>query len=140
MAEGLAVASGVMSIVSLAGQVVLGCIALSNFLDDIRDAPAQIRSLASELNTLRKTIDEMKLTTRDAVSEALVGALNDCSVCVAELQSLVGASELLGHRSTGTLMRSRIKVVVRKQRFGDAVERLGRAKLNLLVAQSSFAR
>jgi hypothetical protein len=59
MAEGLAVASGVvsnLSIVSLAGQVVQGLIALSNFFDDIRDA---IRSLALELNTLTKTIDEM---------------------------------------------------------------------------------
>lgn len=133
MAEALGVAGSLTSFIGLAGQVAQGVNYLYNFFNSMKDAPKDIRSLATELKILGTILAEVN---RDGIDSApMRAALQCCKDATGDLEGLVRKSNLTTDQSKARRVWSQMGVAFRNEKFRKYTDRLERAKTTLLHAK-----
>lgn len=73
MADPLSIAASVAGLLGLTGQVLHGCKVVKKFLDDVVNAPVEIRSLGHEINILVAMMNDFEtLLAKDKVGQVSV--------------------------------------------------------------------
>jgi hypothetical protein len=145
MAEAIGFAASVISVVGLVGQVIQCCQNIKAWVGDFNSAPKDIHDLIRELNSIEesaKITDILRIKiVRPEVDLHLVPALQQCSDAVQELRKyVINADIAFQERSHSRKSRSwqRLKVVLDKQGIQALVDRLSRAKAQLVIGQSNI--
>ncbi|EPE28131.1 hypothetical protein GLAREA_04922 [Glarea lozoyensis ATCC 20868] len=131
--ESLAAAGGVIAVVSLAGQVVQGCIHLRDVFDGARSAPKDIRSLATELKIIKDVVEAT--TNLDQHPEVL----DFCNEKIVKLRKIV---DKYGVADDGTDKRrwgSRLAMALNSDKIQKHLNSLREAKRHLEQIQNVSA-
>jgi hypothetical protein len=144
MAEAIGFAASIIAVVGLAGQVIQGCQNIKAWVGDFNSAPKDIQHLIQELNSIEESakITEILRTkiVRREVDLQLDPALQQCLDAVQELRKhIVDADNVFQERGHSRKWRSwqRLKVMLGKRAIQASVDRLSRAKTQLVVVQSN---
>jgi hypothetical protein len=128
--EGLAAASGVIAVVSLAGQVVQGCSYVRQILDSANTAPQEIRVLTAELAIIERIVQN----TPDEGEHR--DALDFCNEAVAKLRNAIDEyaelDSVRGHRKWGR----RLSMALSTDKIQKHLGRLKSAKTYLQDLQN----
>jgi hypothetical protein len=141
MAEALGVGASVVGFIGLAGQILQGCHYISTLFDDIKDAPETLLYLWTEIKAFRivlqgfqQALQSMGQSTNiDAASEQVITALTTSSTTIRDLKALLDKHSHQGKRDWWKAF----KVAVVKSIFMKHCDRLEKAKIDILLAQSS---
>ncbi|TPX13832.1 uncharacterized protein E0L32_005776 [Thyridium curvatum] len=126
----LSIASAAVSFAGFAGQALKGTQALCSFISDIRDAPSKIQRLGDELNTLRKSIEDIR--TGHTTSTSIHPALNDAAqLC----DDVIGPLHARIERYSGSLASGRIK-----RRWAQVESAFRGSKIDKMTADVQRAR
>jgi len=145
MVEALGVAASVIAVVGLAGQVVQGCQTLRTLLGDFKNAPADIQHLMRELDAIHesaKVAEQLEKKLEPNFRGKLDPALRLCFDTVEEIRTKIeNTNGVLKDKGSGKRARGwhRLKVVFGKQGIQAAVDKLSRAKTDLVVAQHNVS-
>jgi len=144
MAEALGFAASIIAVFGLAGQVIQGCQNVKTFIGDFKNAPKDIQDLILELDAIEeaaKVTDMLRIKTASgAMEHSLATALQGCFDAVQELRDCVSEKErVFGERGSSRRARGwqHLKVVLGKKGIQASVDRLLRAKAQLVVVQSN---
>jgi len=144
MAEVIGFAASVIAVVSLAGQVIQGCQNIKAWVGDFKSAPKDIRDLIRELNSIEESakITDMlrKKIVHPEIDLHLAPALQHSFDVVQELRKyIVDADITFQERGHSRKLRGwqRLKVMLGKQVIQASVDKLSRAKAQLVVVQSN---
>jgi hypothetical protein len=140
MAEAIGLGASVVAFIGLAGQVIQGCQYTHTILDDVKNAPDDIRSLHTEINLLDRTLETFKnLLTQlsNTGNHEVIGAetklaLDYCEEAMAGLLKLI-----LKIRKTGNSW-SQIKFAFSKDKISKHISRVERAKGYISTAIASI--
>jgi len=141
----LSLASCILSLVGLDGQILQGCHYVSNLFGDVHDAPDARCHLGAEVKTFRtvrtpasqfsRGLKSMGLlASLDAAPEQVLMALSSCSTTIQDLKDLV---DKYAHDRKRDWWKG-FKVAVKKTTFVKYSERLESDEMNILLAQSSI--
>jgi hypothetical protein len=128
--ESLAASGGVIAVVSLAGQVVQGCVYLRDVFDGVRSAPKDIRSLATEL----KIIKDIVLATTNVEQHPEV--LDFCNEKVLKLRKVVDRYGVLDDGSSKKRWGSRLAMALNSDKIQKHLDSLREAKRHLEQIQN----
>ena len=140
MAELFGLSASAIAFIGLAGQVLHGCQYVHDFLDNIRDAPDDLRHYHTEISSFssavlgfQEVLQAMKPFARieNSAEQALL-ALQSGGTTIDESKAFLQKVERFGERE---LWRS-IKLARKRSELAKYVARLGEAKVNILLAQS----
>jgi hypothetical protein len=135
MAEGLAIASGVAAVISLAGQVAQGVAFLYQFINDVREAPLELVRLSRDLEVLRPILDDIQCNTRATNQHSgLEAALSQCKEAIDELNDFLGAHTRNEGDSSRRRVWKQLLVAVKSPHYSRLLQLLGSAKISLLLA------
>ncbi|KAI9644401.1 hypothetical protein NHQ30_007758 [Ciborinia camelliae] len=126
--EGLAAAGGVITVVSLAGQVVQGCKYLHTIFEDAKDAPTEVRLLNTELAIIDSISTKFATSAPDDAEHR--AALDFCNEAIYKLRDLVDKYSIL----TGTGRRkwsTRLGLALNNTKIMKYLNRLREAKGHL---------
>jgi hypothetical protein len=144
MAEAIGFAASIIAVVGLAGQVIQGCQNIKALVGDFNSAPKDVQDLIRELNSIEesaKITDILRTKTiHREVDLQLEAALKQGLDAVQELrQHIVDADIVFQERGHSRKSRSwqRLKVMFGKQAIQASVDRLSRAKTQLVIVQSN---
>jgi len=144
MAEAIGFAASIIAVVGLAGQVIQGCQNIKAWVGDFNSAPKNIQDLIRDLNSIEesaKITDMLRIKIiRPEVDLQLAPALQQCLDAVQELRKhIVDADTVFQERGHSRKSRGwqRLKVMLGKQAIQASVDRLSRAKAQLVVVQSN---
>jgi hypothetical protein len=144
MAEAIGLAASIIAVVGLAGQVIQGCQNIKAWVGDYSGAPKDIENLIQEIKVIEESakitdILRTKIVRRE-VDLQLDLALQHCLDAVQELRKYIGDADIVLHER-GNRKKSRawqrLKVMLGKQATQASVDRLSRAKEQLVVVQSN---
>lgn len=126
----LSIASAAVSFAGFAGQALKGTQALCSFISDIRDAPSKIQHLGDELNTLKKSIEDIRTghTTSTSIHPALHDAAQLCDDVIRPLHARI-------ERYSGSLASGRIK-----RRWAQVESAFRGSKIDKMTADVQRAR
>lgn len=144
MAEAIGFAASIIAVVGLAGQVIQGCQNIEAWVGDFNNAPKDIQNLIREIHSIEESAKithmlRMKIAPQE-VDLQLAPALQQCLNAVQELRKHIGDADIVfqenGHsrKSRGW---QRLKVMLGKPAIQASVDRLSRAKAQLVVVQSN---
>jgi hypothetical protein len=140
MAELLGLGASAIAFIGLAGQVLQGCQYVHDFIDDVRDAPDDLRHHHTEISSFESVVLGFQEVLQaiqpfarieNPTKQALL-ALRSGGTSIDELKALLRRFEQSGERD---LWRS-IKLTRKRSELAKYVARLGEAKVNILLAQS----
>jgi hypothetical protein len=167
MAEAVGLAASVAGLVGLAGQVLQGGIFIQKFFDDVRNAPAEVQDLKDELDLftfIAKDTKKLFETARDdgvpVPSAAFERTLERCGNIVDDiglkLEHFVGergkevalttqnhpdsSCEPSRNSERPRIWWAKLKVASRKKVLGEYLQRLERAKSQLLAVQANLTQ
>jgi hypothetical protein len=138
MAEAIGVGASIISFVALAGQVLHGCLFVSEFLENVHDAPDDMRHLTAELNTFRCAVlgfqgvlqqFDPSMDIQPAVEHIKV-ALHSSTSVIDELKSFVEKHQRKN-------IWKDLRLATRKAKLSKYFDRMGRAKVDMGLAQAS---
>jgi len=144
MAEAIGFAASIIAVVGLAGQVIQGCQHIKTWIGDFNSAPKDVQNLMRELNSIEESAKithmlRMKIVHQE-IDLQLGPALQQCLDAVQELRKCIGDADVV-FQKTGHSRKSRgrqcFKVMLGKQVIQASVDRLSRAKTQLVVVQSN---
>lgn len=146
MAEAIGFASSIIAVVGLSGQVIQGCQNIRDWVGDFNSAPKDVQCLVQELYSIEESAKVTDMLRTKIVGQEvhlqLALPLQQCLDAVQELRKhIVDADAVFqktGH-SRKTRGWQRLKVVFNKQVIRASVDRLSRAKAQLVVAQSNVS-
>jgi hypothetical protein len=141
MVDALSLGASAVAFISLVGQVLQGCQYICDFVDNVRDAPGDLRHFGAEIKGFRAAVLAFQdilqqfehLMILEAVSAQIGFVLNSANLAINDLKSLVEKYESDRKRDWW----KNIKIAKKKARFARCVERLGRAKADFALAQSN---
>jgi len=139
----LGVGAPVVSFTGLAGQILQGCHYISNLFDDIKGAPETLSYLGAEIKAFRIVLHGFQQllqsvgqsTNIDAASEQVFMALKTSSATIKDLKALLDKYSHSGKRDWWKLL----KVAVLRSTFVKYCDRLGKAKIDILLAQARLS-
>jgi len=123
--EGLAAASGVIAVVSLAGQVVQGSSYVRRILENAITAPREIRLLTTEL----AIIERIACATADDIEHQ--DALDFCSEAVAKLRNVIDKYAELDRAGKCRRWGRRLSMALSADKIQKHLSRLKAAKTYL---------
>jgi hypothetical protein len=139
MAEVLGLGASAVAFTGLAGQILQGCHYICHFIDNIRDAPDDLKHYNLEINGFRSAVlgfqeilrdlgysPEMKSSVKHAMQ-----ALESGSSLIKELQLLLRKYENDGTRDLWKDLK-----FARRSDFEKCVKKLEESKADILLAQS----
>jgi hypothetical protein len=129
MAEAIGLGASVVAFIGLAGQVIQGCQYTHTILDDVKNAPDDIRSLHTEINLLDRTLETFN---HEVIGAETKLALDYCEEAMAGLLKLI-----LKIRKTGNSW-SQIKFAFSKDKISKHISRVERAKGYISTAIASI--
>jgi 3-polyprenyl-4-hydroxybenzoate decarboxylase len=137
MAELLATAGSVVGFIGLAGQVAQGCTFIWNFVEDVKDAPEDLRRLKEELKLTKDVSSALGILLENSppdsftnTKEAAAGALASCAGTIKELTTL-----LSGFRSK---RKHKIKAALNKEKIRKLLSQVHHAMSIVASAQSNM--
>jgi len=141
MAEPLSLGASVLAFIGLAGQVLQGCDYICDFVNSVQEASGDITNLQVELRSFKVAVLGFQTLLRqfepswslDVAAEQIGMALNASSLAISELKALIEKYEGDGHRDWWR----GVKIARKRAKFVKCVDRLGRAKTDIAMAQSS---
>ena len=140
MADPLSVAASAVAFVQIADRLLA---ASKRFIDDIRDAPGDIRHIHTETEALKELLATIKLDTLPN-QDALKNTIAMCSDCLGSLLDLlppIPAGFNSAHaRKRQRLSWSALKWTWRKSAAFALLARLAQHKATILVAISEASR
>jgi hypothetical protein len=140
IAEALGLGANVVAFIGLAGQVIQGCQYIKTILDDVKDAPDDIRSLHTEINLLTRTLETFKnalVELSHSETHVEIGgeaklALDYCEEAIAGL-----LKSILKIKRPGSKW-GQIKFAFSKDKVSKHIGRVERAKGYIATAQASI--
>jgi hypothetical protein len=146
MAEAIGLAANLAGLIGLAGQLLEGCLFVKDFLEDIKSAPQEIKTLSEEIGILSsaarsttRLIERLKepgLTIDQAEYEP---ALRQCIRTVQILGQEVEGYVKKGSGDGGMKWWDKMKVASKKKSLGSHIERLERAKTQIHMVQLNIS-
>lgn len=141
MMDPLSLGASAAAFISLIGQVLQGCQYICDFVDNVRDAPGDLQHFSAEVQSFRAAVLAFQdilqkfehSTILEAVSVQVGFVLNSANLAINDLKFLVEKYERDKRRGW---LKS-IKIAKKKAKFAKCVERLGRAKTDIALAQSN---
>jgi hypothetical protein len=138
----LGLASYIVSLVGLDGQILQYCHYVSNFFGDVHDAPdarchlgAKVKTFRTVLHNFQGALKSMgQLASLNAASEQVLMAFRSCSTTKRDLKDLV---DKYAHDRKRDWWKG-FEVAVKKTSFVKYGERLESDEMNILLAQSSI--
>jgi hypothetical protein len=142
MADPLSVSASVAGLIGLTGQLLSGCLYLKGFYNDVKNAPKEVASLATELNALSDVVQDTS-DRLNRLPHGLVVAHHEPTIkqCLDVVDGI--KAELNGYSTklSGT-KRSRwwtkVEYVSKKKTFSSQFSRLGSAKTQVLMVNDNI--
>ncbi len=140
MAEAIGLGASVVAFIGLAGQIAQGCQFARTVLDDVKDAPEDLRCLRTEIRLFEVTVDGFKNLLADIIDLGIPAgqtatvqlALDYSEEAVAGLLKLINKDKHRGSRW------GQIRFAFVKDKCAKHVARLERAKGYLSAAQAGI--
>ena len=133
----------VISIVSLAEQLLQGLKSLHTFFGDIKDAPTDIQKFTQELDStaavLDKTLDQLNTINPDNRNTLLETAVQNCAESVTKLEDLTRPLQVKGQDKQAKRIWKQIATAFKKEDFQKHISMLHGARLNIIAAQGTWA-
>jgi hypothetical protein len=132
MAEALALGASAIGFVAFAGQILQGCLSLHAFLDNMREAQADVQSFKRELTIFQTTLDTLRsrIITEDRVNDDVRLALEYSDETITEFQNVITK---LQKKNKSRFVNFR--TALRKDSMMKHVGRLQRATSLIIAAQ-----
>ncbi|OBT81329.1 hypothetical protein VE02_10119 [Pseudogymnoascus sp. 03VT05] len=146
MAEAIGLVASIITVVGLAGQLIQGCQNIKAWVGNFNSAPKDIQNLIRELNSIEESAKitntlRIKIDRRE-VDLQLTPALQQCLDAVEELRKyIVNADVVFQETNHSRKPRGwqRLKFMFSKQVIQASVDRLSRAKVQLMGVQSNVS-
>ncbi|OQV00828.1 hypothetical protein CLAIMM_06275 [Cladophialophora immunda] len=131
MAEAFGLAASVFSVAGLAGQLAQGSAFLYNFFKDIRNAPADVRSLCNELRIISSTLTTIH-QSYDIQDADLEQALRRCEQIINGLSTMIKSITPADELPEWKKIRQRFIAALNRSESAKHLRALERAKSMLL--------
>ncbi|KIY02220.1 uncharacterized protein Z520_02358 [Fonsecaea multimorphosa CBS 102226] len=138
-AEAFGLAASALSVVGLAGQLAQGSIFLHGFLRDIRDAPADIKSLSSELQIISSTLTTIH-HSYDIQDADLEQVLRHSEQVINGLSTKVKTIGLADDLPEWKKIRQQVRAVLNRSESAKHLRALERSKSALLQCCTNAIR
>ena len=143
MAEAIGLAASVAGLVELAGQLGSGCMKVKGFLDDTKDAPADIRDLHTAMGILAKEAERVstlftKSNQPPVVKDEYETALKQCDDAVTALSQKIEKAVKRFGGGEGKWW-DRMKAATRKKKLAEQVSKVERAKTQLTLVMQELS-
>jgi hypothetical protein len=135
--EGLAGASSVIAVVSVAVQLADGLQKLITFWKEVQDAPAEISSLFEDLEALSLVLTQVQSAAPDgSLDESTDMALENCKSKVLQLSTKVSKANLeLGSQSRTRRKWAGFKITLKRPEIESLRRSIEQAKSTLIIAK-----
>jgi outer membrane lipopolysaccharide assembly protein LptE/RlpB len=135
--EGLAGASSVIAVVSVAVQLADGLQKLITFWKGVQDAPAEISFLFEDLEALSLVLTQVQSTAPNgSLDESTNKVLENCKTKVLQLSTKVSKANLeLGSQSRTKRKWAAFKITLKKPEIESLRKFIEQAKSTLIIAK-----
>ena len=142
--DGLSAASGVLAVVSLAGQTLQGLHFLDGFLGDLLNAPIYVRLLKREIDILKVIIqvvveyDAIASSPEETALLKLGPSIEVCNFWVMKLEDSIKSLDQGPSNRRITQHWSRLTFALKKPKIEEYITRLSGARMTLIQAQMAM--
>lgn len=150
MAE-IGIVANIIGIAGVVGQVTQGCMYLKSLINDVKDAPEEVRDLQKEVDLVSASITKLhtiyEQLTQSGTKPTIVNPVDEiqkCNEAVATLIASLKQSLDVFEDRTPTKVSSmkknlhRLKYALGKETTKEKLNVLSRARLSLLVVQNNI--
>ncbi|PYI09345.1 ankyrin [Aspergillus sclerotiicarbonarius CBS 121057] len=139
MAEALGVASSVVGIVSLAGQVCSGIQELYAFLDSVKEAQADLKCIKDDMLLLQNVIQCIYQDCENAPEHLDVGLLRtSLGLCMSRVNRLLGIVRPLEVTDQKNKTLKALWATTKKKRVADFLKEFDSAKMTLMLVHQHY--
>ena len=138
MAEAVGVGASIITFVALAGQVLHGCLFVAEFLDNIHDAPNDFQHSTAEVNAFRCAVLGFQgVLQQFDPSMDIQPAVEQIKVALHSSTSVIAVLKGFLEKHQRKNIWKDLRLAKRKAKLSKYLDRMGRAKVDMGLAQAN---
>jgi hypothetical protein len=146
MAEAVGFAASITGMLGLSGQIIQGSLFIREFFDDLHNAPTEVCDLKDEIELFTVVASDTEIIVKNVEDYVTAQSLDNLSKTLRRCRDIVvhighELNECAGNRVGGKLnWWKRLRVATRKKTLAAYIERLDRAKGQLLAVHANVTQ